>query len=375
MLVDENKLTIEMLIKKINNKNIRFDHPLQRGNEQWSKLMIGNLISDILQGNPIPDLIFAEQKIGDHSIIWNIDGKQRCMGVRLFVSDKYTISNNITRYMLEYPVITSDHRETIHTDQIGNPICNIKKFDIRGKKFKDLPGELQQRFLNFCFGAVNYYDCSHEDISYHIGRYNEGRPMTKSQKGMAHLGVPLSLTVKKISAMSFFVDAVGNYTPGQFKNGTIYRIIVESIIITRFPDNWSKEYEKNCKFLKINVKTEDIEFFKNLVKRLEKCIDDKVGEIFNAKYSFLWFGLFSKFIVLGLKDKHFNDFMIELADGMKVKKNNEMTGICKTDIDGSNFETLLKNSSTKDKKIVFDRLDHLEKLMRRYFMLNNYYKR
>ena len=43
------KLSIASIIKKINNRTIRFDHPLQRPSDQWTSVMKGNLISDIIR--------------------------------------------------------------------------------------------------------------------------------------------------------------------------------------------------------------------------------------------------------------------------------------------------------------------------------------
>ena len=62
------------IIQRMYDYSIRLDHPLQRESEQWSNVMRGNLISDILQDNPIPPLVFAEQVIDGVVIIWAIDG-------------------------------------------------------------------------------------------------------------------------------------------------------------------------------------------------------------------------------------------------------------------------------------------------------------
>ena len=63
------KISIASIIKKIEKHTIRFDHPLQRESDQWSPAMKGNLISDILQGNKLHPLIFAEQIINGAAII------------------------------------------------------------------------------------------------------------------------------------------------------------------------------------------------------------------------------------------------------------------------------------------------------------------
>ena len=64
------KLTIGSTNKKMDKQILRTDHPLQRCSERWDNLMKSKLVSDILQKNPIPKLIFAEQIISGMEIIW-----------------------------------------------------------------------------------------------------------------------------------------------------------------------------------------------------------------------------------------------------------------------------------------------------------------
>lgn len=96
------KLCIASINKKIERHTIRLDHPLQRESEQWSPAMKGNLISDILQGNPIPPLVFAEQVANGLAIIWDLDGKQRCTTAYSFSKDAFKITKNIRRWLIAY---------------------------------------------------------------------------------------------------------------------------------------------------------------------------------------------------------------------------------------------------------------------------------
>ena len=360
------QLTISSIIKKMERHAISFDHPLQRASEQWSKVMIGNLISDILQDNPIPDLVFAEQTIHDAPITWGIDGKQRCSNIQLFLNNKYKISDKIDRYMIEYPVPVLDENGEPCRDEDNIVIHELHTCDIRKKKFKDLPKELQERFLDYGFYIVLYLDCSEENIAYHIKRYNEGRQMNPAQKGMTRLGVHFANIVKNISSMSFFEDAIGNYKPSQFKNGVINRVIVESLMTTRYLSKWTKDYAEVCDFIKKNARNEDFEIFREYVDRLEECVTENVGKIFNAKDSFLWFGLFAKFSMLDLGDERFIEFMEELSKGL-ASKTEEMSGLCIKEINGVSFANLLENDATKDKTVVQKRVEFLTELMCDYF--------
>ena len=146
-------LTIDSIMKKMEKHKINFNHPLQRASEQWSKVMIGNLISDILQENPLPELVFAEREdiIGN---IFGIDGNQRCTNIKDFINNKYKISDKIDRYMIEYPVPILDQDRNPCKDDSGFITHRIKAYDIRGKKYEDLPKELQERIIDYQFDIV-----------------------------------------------------------------------------------------------------------------------------------------------------------------------------------------------------------------------------
>ena len=203
------KISVASIIKKIDRHTIRFDHPLQRESDQWSPAMKGNLVSDILQGNKLHPLIFAEQVINGVPIIWDLDGKQRCTNAYTFSKNGYKVSKTIRRWMIKYQTIEKDEHGNDVLDENGFPIAVNAEFDIRGKKFSDLPEELKDRFLDYSFNYDQYLNCSEEDIGYHIERYNDGKPMTSPQKGITKLGTEYAELVKSISNMSFFKDMGG----------------------------------------------------------------------------------------------------------------------------------------------------------------------
>lgn len=348
-----NRLSIASINKKIDKHTIRFDHPLQRESEQWSPSMKGNLISDILQGNPIPSLVFAEQIVNGIAIIWDLDGKQRCTNAYSFSRDGYKISKNIRRWMIEYqaPVVGEDGKAVF--DENNFPIYENREFDIRGKKFSDLPEELQERFNDYNFEIVQYLNCSSDDIAYHIARYNEGKPMTASQKGITRLGEEYAGTVKSISSMPFFKD-MGGYKVSEFRNGTINRVVVESVMAASFLEDWKKKQEDMCEYIKGHAVSADFDNFEDMVGRLEKVVTDEVSDMFDSKDSFLWFGLFAKFIKAETDDRKFVSFMKEFALSLHCKK---LNGISFDDLNGK---------STKDKNVVIAKMNHLETLMNKY---------
>lgn len=349
--------SIASINKKIENRTIRFDHPLQRQSDQWNPSMKGNLISDILQGNPLPEIVFAEQIVNGIPVVWDLDGKQRCTNCYSFANDGFKVSKNIRRWNIQYLAQIKDENGKPVLDENGFPTSEYKEFDIRNKKFSQLPEELQEKFLDYTFKCDQYLNCDSEEIAYNIIRYNEGKSMSKPQKGIIRIGEEFATMVKSISAMPFFREK-GAYKMSEAKNGTLERVIVESVMASKYLNDWKKQQEDMCEYLKDNANSEDFDSFEDMVNRLDAVVTDEVANMFDSKDSFLWFSLFAKFVDTGKEDERFIEFMAEFTRSLHSKV-----------VDGVTYDELCvdketgKSKSTKDKNIVISKIELLEKLM------------
>lgn len=349
--------SIASINKKIENRTIRFDHPLQRESDQWSPSMKGNLVSDILQGNPLPEIVFAEQIVNGTPVIWDLDGKQRCTNCYSYANDGFKICRNIRKWKIQYLAQIRDEKGSPVLDENGFPMSEYQECDIRNKKFSQLPPELQEKFLDYTFKCDQYLNCDSEDIAYHIIRYNEGKAMSKSQKGITRIGEDFAVLVKEISAMSFFRDGKG-YKESEAKNGTLNRVVIESVMAIRYLSHWSKQQENICEYLRENASEEDFKEFQKLVICLDSVMTEEVSPLFDSKNSFLWFGLFSRFRQAAYPDATFIEFMTAFSEKLHEKS-----------IDGVNFDELCRDpktgkvKATKDKYIVLAKMELLEELM------------
>lgn len=147
---------------------------------------------------------------------------------------------------------------------------------------------------------------------------------------------------------------MGGYKVSEFKNGTINRVVVESIMAANYLDKWSK-LDNMCKYIKDNADTTVFDNFEDMIERLEKVVKDNVSDMFDSKDSFLWFGLFARFIKSEEDDNRFVEFMTEFAQSLHSK--------C---IDEVSFDDILESKNTKDKGIVTKKMHHLNQLMDDY---------
>lgn len=357
------RYSISSIIKKIDNQQIRFDHPAQRESDQWSNKMKGNLISDILQDNPIPAIILAEQNINGNQIIWNIDGKQRCTNVYSFTKGMYKIPKGIRRSVIQYQRNVKDENGCIVKDEDGHPMVEWVEFNIIGKYYSQLPEELQDKIMDYNFDAVLYLNCSSEDLVYHIARYNDGRPMNKSQKGIINLGEDFATEVKRLSNHPFFVD-FGSYGKNGRANGNIDRVICETIMTTNYLDNWKANHEEVCKYIKNNATEDDFDNVNDTLTRLEDIIDGQTECLFTVKESAIWFTIFNKFKALGYDDERFQDFLVYFIENNM--KEQEINGMTYCDLEGGTSRGV-NRKSTKDKKCVSNKIELLTVIMNNYF--------
>lgn len=346
------------LIDQIASDMLIYEHPLQRESDRFSAVTKGNLISDMLQDNPIPPLYFAEEYVNDKKCVWNLDGKQRSMTCVDFYNNCFKISKNITKYNIEYfsPVLDKNGNKTYDDRHI--PICEKKVCDIRGKKYSDLPEVLQKQFCNYRWDTILYFNCTNEDIEYHIGRHNQGKPTNTSERTRMNLGTKNARRINELVQMDFFKE-IGGYKRTDFKNGTIQRVIAEMVMSVRYMDEWRKNAIEMGKFLKANVTEEDFEYIENMITRLEKITENNVdvADMFNAKDTFMWFAMFDKFSKLSLDDTKFAEFM----DAFR-------TDLHKTVIDNVTFEDV-NMGGTKDKNVIMSKLAYIEETMNMFFGL------
>lgn len=330
------------LDNKLKNKEIRDDHALQRLSSQWSNSIRDNLIARCMNDDPIPAVIIAEQGM----ILWLLDGKQRITTIVSFRRNLFKIGKNIDR-----PIITYNH-----VDNSGEePVYEECSCDIRGKYYRDLPIELQERFDNYEVTATVFLGCSDEDIEYHIRCYNSCKPMTAAQKGITYLGDEFARVAKRLCNHDFFKNSVGKYGEADRKNGTLERVITESIMAINFLPNWKKKNEDMCAYLKEHVTSSAFDVFENYLDRLTDIIGkESKEELFNARDSFLFFALFDKFAKSNLDDEKFGEFIDKFKETLRYE-----------DVNGASWETL-STKGTKDKKIVAAKVDLLEILMNEY---------
>ena len=345
---------ISSLCKKLKKYEIRDNHVLQRKSGQWNNLFKSELISDILQGKSLTQIIISEEIKDGVRMLWLIDGLQRCSTIEDYINNGFSISRNVQIYNITYQTNKIDNNNKIVCNEEGFPIYETKSFDIRGKKFSQLPEELQDKFQDYQIPVLLNLNCTKKEIAYDIARFNRCRPMTVAQNGWTGLDENYAELVDKTLKLDFFkVDcSYSNYKQSSEKSGVTRRVAVESIMAINFLDDFNKDFGKMCRFLTENANDSTFVDFYYLVEDLGKIADENFASVFDSKNSFIWFAIFDRFM------KRFPDEpqrFKEFVDKFSCSLHNKV-------IDGNTYDEL-NEISTKDRSIVKRRIEHLEKLM------------
>lgn len=349
-------LPVYEIVNMLAEHSIRDDHPLHRAGGQWNRAEKSGLISDILQGRTLTQIILSEEDRDGVTLRWLVDGKQRCNIMDEFIHDGFSVSGGIQVFQIPYRTEKVDRDGNIIFDDDGVPVPEDKVFDIRRKKFSQLPDELRDRFLEYRVRVMLNLKCTEEETAYDMARFNRCRGMSAAQNGWMGMDETFAGYIDKILELPFFQVGAPNssYRGSNNRSGRMRKMVAESIMVSEYIEDFQKDFGRMCVFLSENARDSDFTGFYSRVERLDAVLSRDTAVLFNIRDSFLWFGLFSRFCKLGLEDGRFTGFLTEFLRTPRFE--------------GAEGETyyVMGKKSAGDKKNVVQSLNMLENLMKRY---------
>lgn len=351
--------SVASMRKKLHTREWREDHVLQRHADLWNQVAKSELIVDIISGKSLTQIIVSEEIRDGIYYRWLIDGKQRCTNIDDYCNGGFAISKKVQRPILEYQVTCTTEDGEIKYDKNGCPIYETRTFDIRGKRFNQLPDELKDKILDYQIPVMLNLNCDKKEIAYDIARFNRCKPMNKSQNGWTGMDEDDAMLIDSIirNTQFFKSDFAGsNFPSTQEKSGAIRKIVTESIMIINFIENYKKDFSETCKFLSDESTADVYNDFGYLVERIEKVANEDTAQVFNAKDAKLWFAVFAKCDTYNISDEQFVEFVQAF--------NNELHTMS---VDDKNWESLNQSRDTQSKNMIEAKITYLETLMLQYF--------
>lgn len=335
--------TMDLFLKNLKEQDIRQDQDVQRLSDQWSNSMMNELLVTVMNDGYIPPIILGQE---ENSQMWIVDGLQRSTTFMKFRYGNYKITSAVEEPIITYRAKCRDSEGKIKIDGCGDIVWEDKQVDIRNKTYDKLPKELQKIFDEYQIETVIHENYSMTEISKLVRRYNFNKPMNVSQRAFTFVNNH-ARKIREILRGRFFVEAA--YTRNERKNGTLERLVMESVMCMFHLDSWKKSGQLG-EYINEHASAEQFDILENLISRLENIMTENLYGIFTSKDSFIWFTLFHKFTQLGCDDEKFADFLTYFKEMAEGKDMDEFYGID-------------KNSSTKDKNVVLKKLDKLETMM------------
>ena len=347
--------SLDQYLKLIKEEKIRSDQDCQRLSGQWSCNMVNELIYTVLTDNYIPPIILGEETVNSIVRQWIIDGLQRSSSLSMFRYANTKITKSLDEYMVTYQRKVTDENGNIQRDANGEIIWEVAKFDIRNKTYGQLPEELKDRFSEYQVETVIHQECDTTDISKLVRKYNNHTAMNSAQKAFTYVDA-FAREIREITANRFFLD-VYTCSRNDKKNGTIERVVGDTVLLCSYSDQYKKETVQGFKWLNENGTISDFESVNELLTRLTASIDTtkEIRILFNSKHTHI-FVAFKAFTEPGHKDSGFGQFLNWFIDGGS-----------ETEIDGKSWNELGADRSTRDTSVVHKKLDYLVALMGLYF--------
>ena len=290
--------TLQMYLQKMMDMDIRSDADVQRMSGAWNNAMMNELVVSVLNGDYIPPVILGQEK---NSQAWIIDGLQRSTALMMFRHSNYKVSSSVEEPVIVYKAKARDSEGEVKMDGNGDVIWETKEFDIRRKTYKQMPEELKKAFDEYQVETVIHENYDMQQISRLVRRYNFHKPMNVSQRAFTFCD-KYARKIREILKQGFFIEA--KYTKAERKNGTMERIILESVMVMFHVKDWKKSSQIG-QYINEHSSMEEFAILEGCIERLENIITDGLYPLFTAKNSFLWFALFHRFARLNMDDGKF----------------------------------------------------------------------
>lgn len=355
MKIRKQTYSLDQYLKLMNAETIRTDQECQRLSGQWNANMVNELIATVLTDNYIPPIILGEETRNSITRQWIIDGLQRSSALSLFRYANTKITKNLDEYMVSYQRKILDGNGNPKRDGHGEIMWESVECDIRNKTYKQLPEELKDRFDGYQIETVIHQDCDTTEISKLVRKFNNHVGMNTAQKAFTYVD-SFAQEIREITGNRFFLD-VYTCSRNDRKNGTLERVVGDTVLLCNYPDQYKKDTKLGFKWLNENGTISDFDSLNGLLTRLTASVETtkEIRGLFNSKHTHIFVAAFKAFTESGWKDAEFGKFLEWfVSDGNEIE------------IDGKTWNMLGIDRSTRDANTVHGKINHLMALMERY---------
>lgn len=355
--VREQAIALSSYLKSVNSEDISENQNVQRM-FCLDNPAINELIVTVLTEDYIPPIILGEEELGgDLTQQYIVDGIQRTTALNKFRHMNWKTTKSFENSVIQYQAKMRDDEGHLIKDKDGSILWENREFDIKNKTFEQLPDELKKKFDDYQIRIVIHQNCTMQEISKLVRRYNRNKSMGSNQKALTWIPT-YARKIKNIANNEFYKNCV-SYSKSMRKNGTYEQTVANSVMATFHLNDWKKTPNDRNEYLEENSSFDEFEKVNEYGNRIAKVCGNKFQNIFVFKDILCWIATFDKFTKLGVKDNKFAEFVNALVNDLHDKVIGEWS-----------YDLLDKEAGTSDKKIIQAKIDIYTALMMDYLHID-----
>lgn len=205
-----------------------FEIPIQRPSDQWDRAAQSLLIHTLMQGYCCPEIYIVHKSVDSFQPKIVLDGKQRLTTVYDYVKGKFPLSRNTPPVVLER--VLKDSEGNMMLEDNGNYKTITETIQVGGKKFHQLPPELQEKILDFEFAVRLITRATTEELENQMFRLNNGKAQTATQKAIIAFGIDFASEITRVAANNFIFNRLV-FGRTQRKNSEDLKIVLNSFAV------------------------------------------------------------------------------------------------------------------------------------------------
>lgn len=355
--VREQAIALSSYLKSVNSEDISENQDVQRM-FCWDNPAINELIVTVLTEDYIPPIILGEEELGgDLTQQYIVDGIQRTTALNKFRHMNWKTTKSFENSVIQYQAKMRDAEGHLIKDEDGSILWENREFDIKNKTFEQLPDELKKKFDDYQIRIVIHQNCTMQEISKLVRRYNRNKSMGSNQKALTWIPT-YARKIKNIANNEFYKNCI-TYSKSMRKNGTYEQTVANSVMATFHLNDWKKTPNDRNEYLEENSSFDEFEKVNEYGNRIAKVCRNKFQNVFVFKDVLCWIATFHNFTKLGVEDKKFAEFVNALVNDLHDKV-----------IDEWSYDILDKEAGTSDKKIIQAKIDTYTALMMDYLHID-----
>lgn len=355
--VREQTVSLSSYLTSVNSEDISENQDVQRM-FCWDNPATNELIVTVLTEDYIPPIILGEEELGgDLTQQYIVDGIQRTTALNKFRHMNWKTTKSFENSVIQYQAKMRDEEGHLIKDEDGNILWENREFDIKNKTFEQLPDELKKKFDDYQIRIVVHQNCTMQEISKLVRRYNRNKSMGSNQKALTWIPT-YARKIKNIANNEFYKNCVAP-SKSMRKNGTYEQTVANSVMATFHLNDWKKAPNDRNEYLEENSSLNEFEKVNEYGNRIANVCGNKFQNVFVFKDILCWIATFHNFTKLGLEDNKFAEFVNALVNELHDKV-----------VDEWSYDMLDKEPGTSDKKIVQAKINTYTALMMDYLHID-----